>query len=88
MTDLNEASKMLYVMGGVFAIGSTVIGGLLIWGIQKFLTTAFNLVIEMKLLRQEMAEVKSYGARIMKLEKDVSEAHSKIRVLKNNEGDL
>jgi hypothetical protein len=79
---------MLYVMGGVFAIGSTVIGGLLIWGIQKFLTTAFNLVIEMKLLRQEMAEVKSYGARIMKLEKDVSEAHSKIRVLKNQEGDL
>ncbi len=79
-----QVQNILYVVGGILAIGGTVLSGLLLWAAKKFFSTAFDLVVEMKLLRKDMAEVKEYGPRIFKLEKDTNEAHAKIRGLEQS----
>lgn len=81
MIDAGETQKVFYVVTGLLGIGAVVISGLLIVGIQKFVSTAYELVSGMDRLREDMAEVKSYGPRITKIKKEVDQIHGKLRGL-------
>jgi hypothetical protein len=68
-----EYLKMTYGPGAV------VIGIFIARGLWKLAPIILNMIVEMRLLRAGLDEVKKYGARIEKLELDVDEAHKRIR---------
>lgn len=55
--------------------------GFLVWGIKILITTVFDNTIEIKLLNKHISELVKYYAKTEKLEKDVTEAHNRIRDL-------
>ena len=65
----------------IFGPGAVIIGGLILRGIWKLIPILFDTIVEMRLLRAGLEEVKSYGLRLNNIEADVDVAHRKIREL-------
>ncbi len=68
-----EYLKMTYGPGAV------VIGLLIARGLWKLAPIILNMIVEMRLLRAGLDDVKKYGPRLDKLESDVDIAHKRIR---------
>ncbi len=70
-----EYLKMTYGPGAV------VMGVLIARGLWKLTPAVIDMIVEMRMLRAGLDEVKKYGPRLDKLELDVDEAHSKLRII-------
>lgn len=84
---MTDTEKLLVILGSLLSLGSLVVGTLIAWGIQKGIGALFNTVVEVKLLRSELVDIKAASAKIPKLEKDVNEMHSKMRELSRESRD-
>jgi len=80
MTEI-QVNNILYVLAGILGLGMTVLGSLIVWGVQKGVVALFTTVVELKLLKQELHDIKGYLGRIVQNEKDINEAFHKIRAL-------
>lgn len=76
---MTDTEKLLVIVGSLLSLGSLVVGTLIAWGIQKGIGALFNTVVEVKLLRAELVEIKAHNAEIPQIKKDLDELHSKIR---------
>ncbi len=76
---MTDTEKLLVILGSLLSLGSLVVGTLIAWGIQKSIGALFSTVVEVKLLREQIADLKTNIYKIPKLEKDLSELHSKLR---------
>jgi hypothetical protein len=76
---MTDTEKLLVILGSLLSLGSLVVGTLIAWGIQKSIGALFSTVVEVKLLRAELVDIKMNHSKIPKLEKDLNELHSKIR---------
>lgn len=72
---------MWTVMGGV----GTSFLGLIFWGIKKLITTTFENTVQIKLLNQHIETLMKLPAKVEKHEKDLNEAHQRIRELKKGD---
>jgi hypothetical protein len=72
-------NETIAIVEYILKLGPIVIGGVLLWGIKSLGTTFFNLIIEVRLLSEKLETLNQTMERIPKLEKDVNEAHIKIR---------
>jgi len=61
--------------------------GLLFWGVKKLITTTFENTVQISLLNQHIDQLLKLPVKVEKMEKDLNEAHSRIRTVYKHTGD-
>ncbi len=81
---MTDTEKLLVILGSLLSLGSLVVGTLIAWGIQKSIGALFSTVVEVKLLRAELSEIKVNNASIPKIKQDLNELHSRVKDLRGS----
>lgn len=68
--------QLLEYLKMTFGPGAVVTGLFIARGIWKVIPALFETIVEMRLLRKELDEVKKYGRRLDKVETDLDVLHS------------
>lgn len=82
-----SSDTLITIMWTVMGAVATSFLGLLFWGVKKLITTTFENTVQIKLLNQHIDALLMLPLKVEKLDKDVTEAHNKIRGIYKNTGD-
>lgn len=79
MTD--EQKLVMQNLSSIINLIGPIITGLLLWAVKSVSNNLFDAIVEVKLLRQTVTDLKSDIADLPKLRLDLNEAHTRIKFL-------
>jgi hypothetical protein len=76
---MTEVFTIKEILLGIASVVGAVVSGLLVWGIPKLYKLGFELILEVKLMRTEMRDLRRLKWQYGKLKDDVDAQHGKLR---------
>jgi len=81
--EANEIKTIVTIMWSVLGALAVAGLGLLSWGVKKLIVASFENTLQIRILNEKIGEIIRGQLKIEKMEKDLNEAHSRIRELKH-----
>lgn len=78
-----DSQTLITIMWTIVGAVATTFLGLIAWGLKKMIMTTFENTVQIKLLTEKLDTLLKLPPRMEKVEKDITEAHNRIRSLKN-----
>lgn len=77
--EIQLIKTFIYVLGGVFAVFGTVIGGLIVWAVTSAYSAVFKCILTCERLEGKIQNILQTNELIPKMKLDLDEAHRKLR---------